>query len=118
MKTKSITPVPTMYRQGDVLITRIAAAPAHLTLRPRDNGRVILAYGEVTGHAHAVDVATDPDAAIFDDPTAEDGSFFLRIASATGVLHEEHGRIDLLPGDYRVTRQREYTPEAIRNVAD
>lgn len=113
------TAAPAMYRQGDVLITRIPAAPANLTPRPRDNGRVILAYGEVTGHAHAIaDTETEPHAAIFDDPTATDGSFVMLVETDTGLVHEEHGRIDLAAGAYRITRQREYTPEAIRNVAD
>lgn len=112
MKTKTI---PMHFRQGDVLITRVDAIPAGLAVRPRDNGRVILAYGEVTGHAHAI---ADSDVAAIYDSTEGDGSFFLRIGSATGLVHEEHSRIDLAPGDYKVTQQREYSPEEIRNVAD
>lgn len=106
-------------RQGDVMIERIDSVPPGLQLRPRTNGRVILAEGEATGHFHAIDdTETQPAAAIFDDPTASDGSFVLRVESATGLVHEEHARIDLPAGDYRVTRQREYSPEAIRQVAD
>jgi hypothetical protein len=115
---KSSPKPPTQYRQGDVLITRIGAVPAGLTIKPRDNGRVILAYGEVTGHAHAIaDTLEAPAAALFDDPSG-DGSFVMLVEGDTGLVHEEHGRIDLPAGNYRVTRQREYTPEAIRNVAD
>src|SRR3954453_10783779 len=43
-----------LYRQGDVLIARIDEVPEDLEAVPRDKGRVVLAYGEVTGHAHAV----------------------------------------------------------------
>lgn len=43
----------TQYRQGDVLIERVSSFPAKLTPVARENGRVILAHGEVTGHAHA-----------------------------------------------------------------
>jgi hypothetical protein len=32
--------------------------------------------------------------------------------------HDEHDAIHLPPGNYQVVRQREYTPEAIINVAD
>lgn len=118
MTAKKKPLAPTMYRQGDVLITRVDAIPADLPVRARDNGRVILAYGEVTGHAHAIDTAADPLAAIFDSPE-NDGSFFLRIESATGVVHEEHARIDLAPGAYKVTRQREFTDAMdTRFVAD
>lgn len=110
---------PLQFRQGDVLVTRVDAIPSGLAVRPRDNGRVILAYGEVTGHAHAIaDTPSLPMAAIYEDPSSKDGDFFLRIEGATGLVHEEHGRIDLAPGSYKVTRQREYTPEEIRNVAD
>ena len=116
-KTKRTT-APAMYRQGDVLITRVDAIPVGLRERARDTGRVVLAYGEVTGHAHAVDVEADPSAAIFDAPEG-DGSFYLRLGADTGVEHEEHARIDLAPGDYRVTRQREWTDaDEPRQVAD
>src|SRR5690606_10326709 len=88
-----------------------------------DQGRVILAYGEVTGHAHQVVV--DPEAAeapvdlpaaqLFEEP---DGTRYLFVERACVLTHEEHGAIALAPGCYKVTRQREYSPEAIRNVAD
>lgn len=110
----------TQFRQGDVLIELIGAVadlPSTATIRPRDNGRLILAYGEVTGHVHAVLDA--PMAAIYDDPNATDGSFYLTIGGPSGVIHEEHGRIDLDPGLYRVQRQREWTDEdEPRQVAD
>lgn len=117
-KAPQKSPAPSfMVRQGDVLIERIGAVPKNAVARARDNGRIILAYGEVTGHAHAIDDSlTDQRAAIYDDPSGN--GFILSVESLTGVVHEEHGRIDLPVGTYRVTRQREYTPEAIRNVAD
>jgi hypothetical protein len=34
------------------------------------------------------------------------------------LIHDEHGTITLPRGSYQVIRQREYTPEAIRNVED
>ena len=43
-----------MFRQGDVLIIPIANLPAKLQKVPRENGRAVLAHGEVTGHAHAI----------------------------------------------------------------
>jgi hypothetical protein len=50
------TPLP-MMRQGDVGLQQINTLPAGLKEVPLDKGRVILAYGEVTGHAHAIDPA-------------------------------------------------------------
>jgi hypothetical protein len=43
-----------LYRQGDVLVQQVDEIPDGLHAVPLDKGRVILAYGEVTGHAHAV----------------------------------------------------------------
>lgn len=103
------------YRQGDVLIERIASLPAKRTLIARENGRVILAHGEVTGHAHAL---ADEHCDLFSSEH-ESGVTFLEVREAVAALkHDEHSTIQLPPGSYRVVRQREYSPEAIRNVAD
>lgn len=102
----------TLYRQGDVLIRRIRKPTAALTPRPADQGRAVLAYGEVTGHAHALDAAL---AELFED---RDGRLYLKAAEGATVTHEEHAAITLSPGWYAITHQREYTPEAIRRVAD
>lgn len=100
-----------MFRQGDVLLERVE--DTGLTGAPieREAGRLVLAHGEVTGHAHAV---ATKGAEMF---TAMDQTF-LRMIESGELTHEEHGAIQLDRGLYRVTRQSEYTPEAIRNVAD
>ena len=99
-----------IYRQGDVLIRRIQSLPTQ-TAQPRLNG--ILAYGEVTGHAHKVEDLAHAE-------VLEIGNgLYLRVGEeGVRVVHEEHGTITLPPGNYEVEIQREYTPEAIRNVAD
>lgn len=108
-----------MYRQGDVLIVPVpdetaSEAVAGLRAEPRDpRGRMVLALGEVTGHAHAV---VGPG-----DLYREDGPFapaFLHVPSGGRVVHEEHAAIPLPRGWYRVVRQREYVPGAVRIVAD
>ncbi len=46
-----------MYRQGDILIMPVpeASVPPGLVAEPRDpKGRIVLALGEATGHAHAL----------------------------------------------------------------
>jgi hypothetical protein len=103
-----------LYRQGDVLIRRVAAIPAGLVPVPLDNGRVILAYGEVTGHAHAV----VGDVGFFAADLEDLEQRFLRIEADARVVHEEHGTITLSPGNYEVRRQREYAPKAPVYVAD
>lgn len=108
MKTKQ-----TIYRQGDVLIQRVDQKPKNLTPIPREGGKVVLAHGEVTGHSHAI---SETGVEFGRDET---GATYLEIANALAMLtHQEHGTIELPRGTYRVTRQREYSPEAIRNVAD
>lgn len=104
-----------MYRQGDVLIKPVTKMPAAVKKVDRDAGRVVLAYGEVTGHAHAI---SDERCDLFAGDKLE--ARFLEVLAEGGVelLHEEHSTITLPPGIYEVTRQREYGPDAIRNVAD
>ena len=105
---------PFLARQGDVLIIGIAALPPNLETVKRDAGRVVLAYGEVTGHAHAI---AERGATLFRDPKLN--ALFLNVAEdGVALRHDEHGAIDLPRGDYQVIRQREYSPEEIRNVAD
>src|SRR5262245_28856985 len=100
-----------MFRQGDVLLELVEDEGQKGTPIARENGRLILAHGEVTGHAHAV---TTEEAELF----SADDQTFLRMIERGELAHEEHGTIQLDRGLYRVTRQREYSPEEIRNVAD
>lgn len=105
------------YRQGDVLIERVDTIPAGCTKHPHSKQTpIILAHGEVTGHHHAVELE-EPDAADW-WKSADEGAQFLDLAAPAKVTHQEHATVVLPRGKYRVTRQREYSPEAIRNVAD
>jgi hypothetical protein len=102
------------FRQGDVLIQPVDEIPAGLQPVPLDNGRVILADGEATGHAHAV----EGDVQFLAADLADLEERFLRVETEAHVVHEEHGTIALPPGNYRVRRQREYAPERPTYVAD
>lgn len=98
-----------MYRQGDVFLVRCNDAPTGEPI-PSENGKLILAEGEATGHHHAVsDVAChlfggDKPVLVVDAPSL--------------LTHQEHGTIEIEPGTYWVVKQREYTPEAPRRVLD
>ena len=105
----------------------------------RERGRVILAHGEVTGHAHEVLAAdTDVDVEVppmdfFDEPS---GRRVLLVTRPCSLRHEEHAPIaldpkaptqvrqgDVLlnpigPGAWEVIRQREFSAEQARQVAD
>jgi len=99
----------TMIRQGDVYLVR-----ADIARKPRrkavTTGKVVLALGEVTGHSHTI----TGDVAEF----VVDGKRMIWVAAPAPLTHQEHGAIEIQPGAYWVVRQREYTPEEIRNVKD
>jgi hypothetical protein len=103
---------PKMFRQGDVMVF---ATERKEDLQPvdREAGRIILAHGEVTGHAHAI---ASNDAMLFMDAKTLDR--YLDVKAPVTLDHEEHSRIELPSGFYRITIQRVYTPQGMRNVAD
>ncbi|OLT31166.1 hypothetical protein BJF79_37510 [Actinomadura sp. CNU-125] len=107
-----------MYRQGDILILPVAEADVPPSARalppaPRDGrGRMVLALGEATGHAHALAAGTLLRTT---DPRTPD---HLHLPSGGRLVHEEHAAISLPKGWYRVIRQREYVPGSVRVVAD
>lgn len=113
------------FRQGDVLVTRIEKLPQDLVEAEESKERVVLQYGEVTGHAHAIHNTKGVVALL---ERGEKVSLvkgmeagrqgFLRVVEKSNLTHEEHSAIVLEPGSYKVTRQRQYTPEALRFVND
>lgn len=115
-----------MLRQGDVILIESKRTPSASAKLITDNGRTILAYGEITGHSHEVIAATpdavigDPDAVpaqqLFEEP---DGSRILVLKRDCDLKHEEHGTIALGGGTtFEVRRQAEWSLDDVRNVAD
>ena len=104
----------TMYRQGDVLLIRVDDIDTTAPQQRDTAGRIVLAYGEVTGHAHAIH---DHGVTLYGTDLAER---FLEVLTEGGAIlsHEEHGPIQLPEGNYRVVRQREWAPEGARWIAD
>jgi hypothetical protein len=99
---------PLLYRQGDVLLRRVATLPDGCSPLPREDGRIILAHGEVTGHAHAIEAPADEATLL----SAADNARFLQLVRDVEVVHEEHAPIPLPAGLYEVIRQREWTDAA------
>jgi hypothetical protein len=102
-----------MVRQGDVMLELVAKLPAGLVKQPADNGRVILARGEVTGHHHSL--AADASEAWKGQTETE---FYVEVDELSELVHQEHSAIAVEPGIYRVRKQREYSPQEIRSVRD
>ena len=101
------------YRQGDVFIEAIASLPRGC-IGVEHHGMIVLAYGEATGHTHAITVKED------DVKLLELGDErFLEVKSPAVLRHEEHSAVVIEPGVYRVVRQREYSKiDEYRTVSD
>lgn len=102
-------------RQGDVFLRRVDALPQGLTPVARDKGQVILAYGEVTGHAHRV-IDRGGTAQLYQ---GDGGVRYMTIEELTEVVHEEHGTVQLEPGVYELPPQMEWDDSMEpRQIAD
>lgn len=85
----------------------------------------MLAFGEVTGHAHAI---YDYEAAATEIAEAAiararlwrtaDGARYLEVRETVLLKHEEHTTHELTPGIYQLPNQVEYSPAELRRVAD
>jgi hypothetical protein len=114
--------VPLCFRQGDVLLMKVDDSSAVGVEVPRDDGRLILASGEVTGHHHAI---ASRDAHLFEMPTAKDdaralkmGERILKTFKPVALEHEEHAPVRLPAGTFVVKIQKTYQRGSIRSVAD
>lgn len=99
-------------RQGDVLLVatqRVTGEPEPIA----SDGCVVLAHGEVTGHRHRFERASEAQA------LAGSGVRQLIVNSAAALLHEEHSPPTIEPGHYDLPRQVEWTDDnEPRQVAD
>ena len=100
------------FRQGDVLIQKVASLPAG-TKPQKTTMDVILAEGEMTGHAHRI---TRPNKKVRQH--LHGAQLYLEVLKPVKVQHEEHGEIPLEPGIYLVLRQMETWMDEVRQVAD
>lgn len=114
---------PTMMRQGDVLLVRVEEEIATTEDIAREGGRVVLAHGEVTGHAHALAEPHVEHRRLAKPLEHADEGAVVSLLTVIGqdawLRHEEHAPIQVPPGRYLVVRQREYVPRELpRTVAD
>jgi hypothetical protein len=109
----------THIRQGDVLVIATDAAPkaGAKDKKAMEKGRVILAHGEVTGHAHEL----NPMGVDFVTHDGCEGLLEIKDASNAVLTHQEHAAIDLakLKTQFaKVYRQVEYDGQDLRAVQD
>jgi hypothetical protein len=123
-------------RQGDVALVQVASLPAGCTLVAGQEKKIILAWGEVTGHHHRIEDHVAPklreaspaaadeiaEAAIARAKArlwkAPSGETFLEVFEAVTLTHEEHTAHQIPPGIYQQPTQVEYTPSELRRVED
>ena len=102
------------YQQGDVIARQVTALPTGVQPRQPSPRGIVLAEGEVTGHAH---VAVGPELSCYE----KDGLLYLVIGEGgAGVQHEEHAPQQWAPGIYEIDRVREkdYLADMVRQVKD
>lgn len=90
-------------RQGDVLLVAVDSVPE--AEQELNDGRAVLAHGEVTGHAHAI---YDRSAVVRITPKNER---HLSLVKTEMLKHEEHTQALLDKPNYRVLIQTQWTDE-------
>lgn len=111
MTTKERLPI----RQGDVILVPVDSIPADAENVTPAEGRVVLALGEATGHAHAF---YDGGVRLYQGKAAN-APRYLHVVKTTALLrHEEHTTAKVPPGKYLLPQQSEYTPSELRRVVD
>lgn len=108
MKTKKL------WRHGDVIIERVNDECA-MGKKIEFRHDVVLAEGEATGHAHRINSSFG--ACCYSDPS-NDNAKLLVLIRPSDLMHEEHSKIQLPPGTYRVRIKRQYSPEGWEKVID
>lgn len=104
-----------IIRQGDVLLIEVSAIPKTAKdVTPEAD--VILAYGEVTGHAHRiVQTKAKPKVRVWD---ARGERFIQRVEAQALISHEEHAAVALTARVYQQVFQVEERGPEVRRVAD
>ncbi len=95
-------------RQGDVLVVSGAQIPAVVPVPP-ENGRVILAHGEHTGHHHSF--GHSREVALFREDGSGGGLFLSVTGTPMPLEHQEHSALIVAPGVHEVVRQVQWSDQ-------
>lgn len=107
----------TICAQGDILIRKIDALPDGLQKHEPNGASIIVTHSE-TGHHHVME-ADRVEMFVCKDNALECFLVVHRQATLEHLRpHDTHEAIQFEPGIYHVRRQREYSPEGWRRVAD
>jgi len=104
-----------MKRQGDILIEKISTMPEGNFVKVNSG---IVALGEFSGHHHKLQnaILVKPEER---NNNEQDSVLGYSIVEKDAMLvHQEHNKIDLEPGVYKFSKQREFDGRASRAVHD
>lgn len=101
-------------RHGDVLLSPVESLPEGTTIAHK--GEHVLAWGEITGHAHRLRVKNQDNLKVIQ---AADGLYLCLMEVGT-LTHEEHAKVEIPAGTYKMNFEREfdYAMEDMRQVVD
>lgn len=99
-----------LVRQGDVMLLQVENVPND-AVKVDVGERIVLAYGEVTGHHHSL-LSKGVDL------MEASGARYLIVGETTEVTHQEHNPVTIVPGIWRVAIQTHYTNVGNRRVMD
>lgn len=119
--------------QGDILLILVERPESKIEI---GNGRIVVGYGEASGHEHVVigadvkwlvdaceDINTLEQFAL--GQRVDSPALFVDVPDGGAIVHEkngqptvDHSQIDLPPGTYQVVRQRMATAVTVRPVYD
>lgn len=106
---------------GDVVLEPLTELPEGCKPSPKrvvgsiKRADIILAEGEVTGHAHRIQ-CDNGEAELYE----RNGVLYLKVLEVVTITHEEHRPTVIAPGVYKQGFQREwdYAEKAHRSVMD
>lgn len=101
-----------MYRQGDFLFIPVATSPEGEP-EQRVNDKLIIGYGEATGHNHAT-IAVNASITRSTDGVR----WFTVIDAPVDVTHNEHATITIPAGVYEIRQERTYHAGKVQRVTD
>ena len=105
-----------IIRQGDVCLVQVKAIPKDVIVQAPVGNKVILAFGEVTGHHHRFEfLDTSHNVKLY---VGAGGARYLHVTAPAALVHEEHAAALIPVGKYLLPQQVEYSPKELRRVAD
>ena len=105
-----------IIRQGDVCLVRVRAIPKDAVAQPITGKKLILAFGEATGHHHRFEfMDTSHNVKLY---AGAGGVRYLDVSAPADLLHEEHDTARVPAGKWLIPQQVEYTPKELVRVSD